>query len=27
MENGWDENNRCGGYVNRYAFVRFGIDA
>ncbi|MBQ7983437.1 MAG: hypothetical protein IJ302_07700 [Clostridia bacterium] len=26
MENGWDENNRCGGYVNRYAFVRFGID-
>lgn len=27
MENGWDENNQCGGYVNRYAFVRFGIDA
>ncbi len=26
MENGWDENNRCGAYVNRYAFVRFGID-
>ena len=26
MENGWDENNRCGAYVDRYAFVRFGID-
>ena len=26
MENGWDENNQCGGYVNRYSFVRFGID-
>ncbi|MBQ8576475.1 MAG: hypothetical protein IJ449_00690 [Clostridia bacterium] len=26
MENGWDENNTCPAYVNRYAFVRFGID-
>lgn len=26
MENGWDENNRCGGYVDRYAFVRFGVE-